>query len=775
MEQADSNSPKSDSFRNAASVCGIVALSLGVLGLLAWISGLRVLSSIAPAYIPMASDTAVIFGALGLFLLLDARRVLSSPGRGFAALVASVASVYGLLKFVEYFVKIDLTFENFLFPIANSLGSYPLNRMSPITGALFLLSGIALVSILWGKGGAVTRNLAGGFGILVFIAGFVATTGYLFATPLLYGGDIIPLAPTTASAFLMLGIGLVAAAGPVNIFVRPFVGSSVRARMLRAFLPLTAAVVLLQGYLQEVMTEFFNVNHALLSAAFSLIFVTFTAVIVTQVARLISRTVDVAEVERKRAEDLLRSERNLLRTLIDNVPDQIFAKDTESKFILNNSSYARLKGSDPEGLLGKSDLDFSPPDLAARYQAEDQAIIRSGRAVVDQEELASDGSEKESWSSTTKVPLRDSRGEIIGVVGIKRDITERKNTEQELRASELRYRELFAAAQRQSQELSLLDRVRSALARELELPIILRTVVEAIAKTFGYTHVSLYLLQGEYLILQHQVGYDHVFERIPVSEGISGRVVRGGRAVLVEDVTSEADYLAAMAGITSEVCVPLFDRGTVVGTLNVESTLGMQLGEADLRLMGTLSEDVSIALGQARLYAKVQRLAITDDLTGLPNRRHFFELAEAELDRARRLAHPLCAIMMDIDYFKRVNDHFGHAIGDQVLRSLAELWQENIREVDILGRYGGEEFALILPKTDLASAKQIAERLRQRTEETPVRTRRDNVSITLSLGVAAAAPDTPDLATLLDGADHALYAAKHTGRNCVVVAEQGVG
>lgn len=183
---------------------------------------------------------------------------------------------------------------------------------------------------------------------------------------------------------------------------------------------------------------------------------------------------------------------------------------------------------------------------------------------------------------------------------------ERKRAEEGLRRSEREYRELYTAAERQTQELALLDRVRSALTNELDLTAVFRTVCEAIAETFGYTLVSLYRLDDQVLRLQHQVGYQNSIWEIPLNTGVIGRVARTGQPVLLEEAHRDTDFLEADAGITSEVGVPLFDQGRVAGVLNIESRSGVMLTAADLRLMAALSAHVSAAISRARLYTEAR-------------------------------------------------------------------------------------------------------------------------------------------------------------------------
>ena len=217
--------------------------------------------------------------------------------------------------------------------------------------------------------------------------------------------------------------------------------------------------------------------------------------------------------------------------------------------------------------------------------------------------------------SAIGVPLK-SGTEVVGVLGVSQSQTARRFGEAEseilgrfaqLASIVLENAQLYTELRRQALELTLRDQVRTALARELDLPLILRTVVEAVAQTFGYTQVSLYLLQDGMLRLQHQVGYDNVITEIPLTSGVSGRAVRTGRAILIEDATKDPDFLGAIPGVVSEVCVPLFDEGQVVGVLNVESISGVKLNEADFRLLTTVGEHVNIAIQRARLYTEVRR------------------------------------------------------------------------------------------------------------------------------------------------------------------------
>lgn len=184
---------------------------------------------------------------------------------------------------------------------------------------------------------------------------------------------------------------------------------------------------------------------------------------------------------------------------------------------------------------------------------------------------------------------------------------------------------------------------------------------------------------------------------------------------------------------------------------------------------GTIAMVVDIT-DRKHMEAALHELAISDPLTGLLNRRHFYSLAQKELQRFQRYQNPLAAIMMDLDHFKSINDRLGHLTGDQVLQTVARILRDSLRQTDILCRYGGEEFAILLPETDLRTASVTAERLRQTLGSEPIETDQGPLQLTVSLGVAGIY-SWRDISVedLLDHADRMLYAAKEGGRNQVAV------
>jgi diguanylate cyclase (GGDEF)-like protein len=258
-----------------------------------------------------------------------------------------------------------------------------------------------------------------------------------------------------------------------------------------------------------------------------------------------------------------------------------------------------------------------------------------------------------------------------------------------------------------------------------------------------------------------------------MGQGVLGYVAESGTPIWNEIGHSLKSSLPPYAwpDESAVLAVPLTVGRRLVGAIEILKTAPKRgFRASDLNLLDMFAQQAAIAIENAQLFASAKRLAQTDSLTGLYNRRHFFELAQREFQRARRYDRPLSALMLDIDHFKRVNDNFGHAIGDQVLIEVAEICNRELRQIDLIGRFGGEEFAILLIETNLQAAQRVAERLRE-TIEKAIRPSNENLSIliTTSVGVAYLNEDCPNLDTLLDQADKALYVAKQSGRNKVAL------
>jgi diguanylate cyclase (GGDEF)-like protein len=194
---------------------------------------------------------------------------------------------------------------------------------------------------------------------------------------------------------------------------------------------------------------------------------------------------------------------------------------------------------------------------------------------------------------------------------------------------------------------------------------------------------------------------------------------------------------------------------------------GESLRTSDMPTMSIFGNQVAIAIQNAHLMAKVQKMAITDELTGIFNRGHFFDLAEHEFSQARRYDLPLSVAILDIDHFKKFNDTYGHIVGDQVLANVARVLQSNLRENDTLGRYGGEEFSILMPVTALDAAYKVALRLRACVADASVATNAGPVGVKISIGISQLKEDMPTLLSLINRADQAMYIAKSTGGNNV--------
>lgn len=350
----------------------------------------------------------------------------------------------------------------------------------------------------------------------------------------------------------------------------------------------------------------------------------------------------------------------------------------------------------------------------------------------------------------------------------------------EVLQSELLEHELAekAAAQR-ARELSELHKATEFLLTTIDLEPLLGNILDGVSRAIpGAEKGMLYLMARDtgQLEMRAIIGYsDTRIQNLPREKyGFVAKAVSEGQPQMVtnaqdDPVIRSEGNIDEVRAIKSAIVAPLFLKNEVIGALSLESQKEEAFTNDDLRVLVTFAATATAAIRNAQLHGEVQRLALTDTLTNVYNRRGFMDLSKREIERARRFGRPLSAIMVDIDHFKEINDTYGHAEGDRVLRLVAERLSSHVREIDILGRYGGDEFTILLPETDLFVATNVAERLRRSVTEVPISIKNETILVSLSIGVARANPETADLTTLLDNADAAMYAAKGAGGNRIDV------
>ena len=334
---------------------------------------------------------------------------------------------------------------------------------------------------------------------------------------------------------------------------------------------------------------------------------------------------------------------------------------------------------------------------------------------------------------------------------------------------------LFEEVRRARDELQVLYETARAVSGTLDLPTLLDTLVSVTCRVFGYDLGALLLVDGETgeLVVEAAYGYrtSVVGLRLSPGTGITGWVAQTGTPLIVDDVRQDPRYYAGDSRTRSELAVPLVAEGNVLGVLNVESGRVGAFGQRDLQLLTAVASYAVLAVQNARLFAQTRRLAITDGLTELYNYRYLYETLERLVERARRDDQPLSLIMLEIDGFKRFNDAYGHRRGDEVLRRVAMWLRRGSRPSDVVARYGGDEFMVVLPGVPKAAAVDTAERLRRSVESHPLVLGDEEVaSVTLSVGVASFPDDGQTVDALVEAVDRAQYAAKRSGGNRVRVA-----
>lgn len=423
--------------------------------------------------------------------------------------------------------------------------------------------------------------------------------------------------------------------------------------------------------------------------------------------------------DHKQAEDALREERLLRDTIQDAIPGVAYALDANGIFRFWSHSFESVTGRNAEELKRINATDLFEGNDRIYISERIKTVFAQGASDAEAELVAKDGHHTPFYFTGRRIELN---GEPI-LVGAGMDITARVQAERALRESEARFRTLFEQAAVGVAEIDTLSGRFLAINRKY-------------CEIVGYCEAEL--LRLDFPSITHP---DDLANDLAHMEKLKTGQIR--------DFNIEKRYF--------------HKDGHLVWVDLTVSPMWAPENPPDKHI--AIVQDITL---RKEVECQLERLARTDDLTGLVNRRHFLAQAELELSRSIRYGRQMSILMVDADLFKSINDQHGHAAGDSALKQLADIFRGTLRSADLAGRFGGEEFAILLPETDHAMAIESAERLRRVVAESKVPLKTGlQLQFTVSIGVSSLISRDDNLDMLISLADKGLYMAKNTGRNKV--------
>ncbi len=369
---------------------------------------------------------------------------------------------------------------------------------------------------------------------------------------------------------------------------------------------------------------------------------------------------------------------------------------------------------------------------------------------------------------------------------IQQQVRERERQLQEMNTNllvEIEVRKRLENQERQAKEIA--EKLRQAglqLGKSLEFEEVLDLILVQVGQIVPYDGANILFLEGDRAVMRKHRGYEvfgenalNIMDQLALtmdSSPMYQTIVKTKQPVVISDTFTDPHWLRFQLDIKpvrSWCGFPLVVHGEVIGFMGLDKLEPGYYQDEHIEYLQIFASQAALALGNAYLFEEMRQMAGKDPLTGIYNRRAFFERAQEELRRSYRYGTPVSILMLDIDHFKRVNDRYGHTTGDQVLQYIAMLCAQSLREIDRFGRYGGEEFIALLPQTGHESALVTAERLRVLVEQAVIPIETGEIRCTVSVGVSTFLAGGESLEDLLERADRALYRAKRAGRNRVEV------
>jgi diguanylate cyclase (GGDEF)-like protein/PAS domain S-box-containing protein len=543
----------------------------------------------------------------------------------------------------------------------------------------------------------------------------------------------------------------------------------------------------------------FSTQYCVRVSWLSIVIISVTSLIVMILA-IISAFLDRTLSMQAAIVDAARGGESHFRMLAETIPQIVWTALPEGGVDYCNRRWYQLTGFVEEQTMGSGWANaLHPDDLPVAVENWNKVLLTGEPLEIEYRLRLATGEFR--WHLARANPMRDAAGTIVKWFGACADIEDQRHTQQLLEGQiKERTAELADANTRLQEEMWERDLARHKLDEQNEKMLhdltersqratllakmgeLLQSCVskdEVFAAALGFAPKIFPTSRGAVILLNDARSLAEVAGQwhdcqlpVPVFEPNSCWALRTGHSHLVVagDTTAPCAHAAGLKN--TYLCIPILAQGEALGILHLQATDAAPiLADSELSFKTTFAGQVGLSVANIRLREALRSQSIKDPLTGLYNRRYLTEMMEREIRRAVRAEQSLGVLMLDLDHFKKFNDTYGHDAGDTVLRTAASLLSKSIRVEDILCRFGGEEFVIILPTADLSSAHARAERIRSKLRELTVLHQGQSLGmITVSVGVAALPEHGVAPQQLLDAADAALYRAKSEGRDRVVDA-----
>ena len=459
--------------------------------------------------------------------------------------------------------------------------------------------------------------------------------------------------------------------------------------------------------------------------------------------------------ERQRAEEALRDSEEWSRGMLEAATTGIYLLQ-DGRFQYVNPLFEQISGYTLDELKGLYSLDYVHPEDREKVREKAIDVLKGQSSLPYEFRLIRKDSEL-IWvlDRVASIQYKGKRS----VLGTIMDVTERKKAEDEVR--------LYTG------QLETLFNIGATVSQTLNLGEILDSVLDKVMEVMGVEASGIFLLdeQTNRLLLRAHRGMPARLVRDlkmqNIEDGFIGKVAQSGKPLLMEDVSVDhrLSRSKARGKFESFAAVPIIAKEKIRGVMGVGSHRYREFPDWEVRMLGTISNQIGMAIENAQLYEHALELAFTDSLTGLYNRRYLMEQIEREFIRAERSKSPLSLIMVDLDGLKDINDSYGHHFGDAFLREVGRIIKVNTRASDVAARWGGDEFMLLATEADSASSSKIAERVRFQVGRYRMEINGRKVGITVSAGVVSYPAHALGISELIKNVDEAMYNAKRGGKN----------